>query len=623
MSSSDQYDPRNPSTPPQSIPLRDLPRPPDSSYSGQGEWGKERGQSLLAPESNIASSSSYRTRFERLEDVPLSPAEKILPNDDMAPIPQIQGPVDDELGSPIEPATFQTAIGFAGLSIPRLSISQPAASRAPSGTEDPESPSHESQRYIESNDAYFQPVDSDRVPLTDPNFLQPLSGAHTTSRSGQSHHRPGFRSVDFGDSNSRNRGSRLGDDLPGLEAGYGRSRSRSFGDNLSPTGRQGSVSPSASESPLSRAGSIMRAMSQRIVNLSNEPEPTEQFFRRASSTIEVPAEGIPPIHVMSEDTEYRPPRRTIPAEKKSSIVSEDFTFVNSPPLLPKTTNPFKGKSLGIFSPTNPVRMWFCDILVNPITEIVILILIVLQTVLLAVQSSSGESDGDIYTEALNQSLRWGNSFFDYAILALFVIFTLEIAIRIIVSGFFFNAAEYSTIDRTKGFWAAMTIRYNTFFGPRRQASIRNQRDPSVDVFSNSLARSFTAVQGNSLPASVEELQRQQLARRAFLRHSLNRIDFIAVVSFWISFLLAITGIEASTHLHLFRMLSCLRILRLLYLTNGTSVSLEVVLVYLLLITRLDYSKELEEGCPVACQCIIFNRILLAPFCYHWSPGLQV
>jgi hypothetical protein len=50
------------------------------------------------------------------------------------------------------------------------------------------------------------------------------------------------------------------------------------------------------------------------------------------------------------------------------------------------------------------------------------------------------------------------------------------------------------------------------------------------------------------------------------------LDFVAVVSFWISFVLGITGMESKHHLHVFRMLSCLRIVRLLALTRGNTVS---------------------------------------------------
>lgn len=63
----------------------------------------------------------------------------------------------------------------------------------------------------------------------------------------------------------------------------------------------------------------------------------------------------------------------------------------------------------------------------------------------------------------------------------------------------------------------------------------------------------------------------RLARRAYLRHSFNRIDFIAVVSYWIALALELTGVMSKHHIYIFRMLSCLRIFRLLSITEGTSV----------------------------------------------------
>lgn len=78
---------------------------------------------------------------------------------------------------------------------------------------------------------------------------------------------------------------------------------------------------------------------------------------------------------------------------------------------------------------------------------------------------------------------------------------------------------------------------------------------------------------DNAPANVQAQARLRMARRAFLRHSFNRLDFVAVVSYWISLSLTITGVEAERHLYIFRMMSCLRILRLLGITSGTSVIL--------------------------------------------------
>lgn len=64
---------------------------------------------------------------------------------------------------------------------------------------------------------------------------------------------------------------------------------------------------------------------------------------------------------------------------------------------------------------------------------------------------------------------------------------------------------------------------------------------------------------------------QSPGRKAFLRHSWNRIDFLAVVAFWITFLLASTGLEHRHALYVFRALAALRSARLLVITSGTAV----------------------------------------------------
>ncbi|GME60181.1 Ion transport [Neofusicoccum parvum] len=112
----------------------------------------------------------------------------------------------------------------------------------------------------------------------------------------------------------------------------------------------------------------------------------------------------------------------------------------------------------------------------------------MQTVLLAIDSAR-----DVYKYP--RSSHWGTTWIDYFLLALFVIYTIEIIIRVIVSGFIINPVEYSTINRQ------------------------------------------------------------------------------IVVSFWISFIIGVFGVEEHNHAYVFRMLSCLRILRLLGLTSGTTVIL--------------------------------------------------
>ncbi|KAJ8106599.1 hypothetical protein OPT61_g9428 [Boeremia exigua] len=240
----------------------------------------------------------------------------------------------------------------------------------------------------------------------------------------------------------------------------------------------------------------------------------------------------------------------------------------------KPANPFRGKSLGIFPADSTLRMKLSDILVNPIVEPILLVLIIVQTVLLAVDARNKAQ----YEPGRVKELG-GFSAIDWVLLGLFIVYTIEAIIRIIVSGFIINPVEYSTINRQVGLREAVLIKANHLFGgPQRQSSqlkgantdstLGGPQQPSV-------LRSFTTAQMNPEvgPADSRERQRVRLAHRAYLRHSFNRTDFVAVVSFWIALLLGALNIRNTRVILVFQMLSCLRIIRLLNLTSGTSVIL--------------------------------------------------
>jgi hypothetical protein len=58
-------------------------------------------------------------------------------------------------------------------------------------------------------------------------------------------------------------------------------------------------------------------------------------------------------------------------------------------------------------------------------------------------------------------------------------------------------------------------------------------------------------------------------RRPFVQNIFNCIDLAAVCAFWISFILGFFDTADNRYFHLFRMLSSLRIMRLLRITPGT------------------------------------------------------
>ncbi|QSZ29872.1 hypothetical protein DSL72_004390 [Monilinia vaccinii-corymbosi] len=563
---------KNSSSPPQSIPLRDLTRPPDSANLGDGQH--TRGRSLLVgggirPMGSINSGTGY----ERLEESSLAPAGRFNRAGSPAPL-TLQSPFEGrreeepETPSPPmagDPVGFQASMGFAGLNVPDISLSHPPRDRSMSfGSAHSLTPYAHSYVDLGDTDHSYFPSDSDRIPLTDSNHLQLLSGTPTTP-DGQPHDGSSFQSINFNSPVSNYQGSRLGDDLPHAEAGrssFGtRSRSQSYGANLSPSGRR-SRSPST-VGALSRAGSMMRAMSQRVVNLSGEAEVIEESARRQAQNIEEPF--VPSRRSYEpdvQDTAYRPDTMFHPFEKPPTLdgPGTDQWQAQNPP------NPLRGKTLGIFSPDNKIRLKLCDLLVYPITEPAILILIVVQTVLLAVESAPS-----VYTHPRNSE--WGGSYIDYALMGLFIVFTLEIIARIIVSGFIANAAEYSTIDRQRGARAAVVDKYRSIFAPQRKSSVRRAQASSSEETNTQRPIVNTFAHMQAMTSTVEQAQRLQLARRAFLRHSFNRLDFVAVVAYWAAFILNNFGVEDSHHLYIFRMLSCLRILRLLALTNGTAVIL--------------------------------------------------
>ncbi|RFU72168.1 cation channel family [Trichoderma arundinaceum] len=422
-----------------------------------------------------------------------------------------------------------------------------------------------SQYIEESANPYY--TDSDRVPLTA--GVQPISGSHPGDDHSL-HERDSFQTVRDLDNNPirDHEGKSLGHSS---NLGYSSSGHQSYGLTLDPGDYRLPRSASTSGAFL-RAGSIVRAMSQRVVNLSGESDVADQRssrYRSRSRDSLSERRANPTASVYIDEPYYSQPTSSR-AEKAAQNL---FLTTEIPSRLPsparsKPHNPLKGTTLGIFSPESRFRLWMCDLLVNPYTEPFILILILSQTILLAV-----ESWPDVFSPGNERPDRWGKKPIDWTMLGLFIVFTVEIVARIVVSGFILNAEEYSTIDRKRGIRAAIADRYKTIFQPQRQKSMKRIRSaqPQAPAF----ARSFTTLmQGQHTgPKTVEEQQRFQLARRAFLRHSFNRLDFVAVFSFWITFVLGVTGSENRHHFYLFKMLSCLRILRLLALTHGTAIIL--------------------------------------------------
>jgi Ion transport protein len=134
--------------------------------------------------------------------------------------------------------------------------------------------------------------------------------------------------------------------------------------------------------------------------------------------------------------------------------------------------------------------------------------------------------------------------------------------------------QYSTL-RTPGAQMVLTRGRQATIQPQVPDTIQQPEEDIAQVVPNYPAPIFSAAtfQRNDEKDSgkFRNLHKARLARRAYLRHSFNRTDFIAVVSYWIAFVLELSGIMGRHHIYLFRMLACLRIFRLLGITEGTNV----------------------------------------------------
>lgn len=566
----------------QSIPLQDLNRPPDENHNAPAPQSQshrrtlsDRGRNLLRQTGGITTGQFRSAQYAPIADVSPSPTRRPRLNTDTA-VGQSSGMRrvvhdGDVADSPIDAGAFQAAIGFGmdmnfqGDTSPPLSpiLLTPGASEQPHY---PYTPDPYAQRGPSEDHGYFASVDmdDDTARLTDARHLQPISGAAGGLSPGAID-RSSFQSVQFLSPGGTSPGGRYSADVGLAESASGLSPSRS---------RTRSLSPGNLASPLHRAGTIMRNISQRVVNVTNDSEVAERHIQRKSTLRQSQTQHDPGLTALPEYMTDGPstPGPTTPIEKPPTpIVRSRRSSVQ----WQKPMNPFRGNSLGIFPADSTLRLKLSDILVNPNTEPILLVLIVVQTVLLAVDARTKAQYEPGHVKELAKF-----SIIDWVLLGLFVVYTIEAVIRIIVSGFIINPVEYSTINRQVGLRDAVLAKANHLFaGVQRQPSQRKGGTNTDSTFGGpqqpSVLRTFTTAQmlSDPGPTSSRERQRLRLAHRAYLRHSFNRTDFVAVVSFWISLLLGALHIKNTRVILVFQMLSCLRIIRLLNLTSGTSVIL--------------------------------------------------
>ncbi|KAJ7019630.1 Ion transport protein-domain-containing protein [Mycena alexandri] len=198
--------------------------------------------------------------------------------------------------------------------------------------------------------------------------------------------------------------------------------------------------------------------------------------------------------------------------------------------------PLRGRTLGLFGPHSRIRLACFNLLVYPWTEPIILLLIILNAVLLTIQAARPLTLASPPAVVKGYFHTWE----DTALFILFILFTLEAFARIVVSGFLFDPDAASSF------------------------ALPDPTTPVVLEKHDTLALPFRL--------SLAAAQSQTRRNAPYLRHSWFRIDLLAILSFWLSFLLSSLNLEiqGSVHIRVFRALSALRTARLLAITSGTS-----------------------------------------------------
>ncbi|KAK3626032.1 calcium channel protein [Elasticomyces elasticus] len=599
MASDDPSHRRNQSA--SAIPLQDLNSAGASSSPSQDQSSSSLGVNRHESQHRRTLSDRGRALFIRNRDKTengrqYAPIRERSPSPPLHPIAivtspsgqtqRIPDPDDEEANlSPVEDrGAFQAAIGFAGLSFNAHHDSPtdeeedhdhdhdheelrdtPPSTRGTARSNRPKLPSIRTVQddpddmvSIELRDGpmFFSPIsgpsaqdDDDTVPLTDSSRLRAQTLRAPVTPTGQRHDRLKGReraasnlTVSFSPRHGRS-GSRLGDDLRELEDGN--SSQLEHTPSSTHSRRQRSLSPASGESPFHRTGTMLRKMSQRVVNVSNDSDMLErEALRQRKSSSVRPMSHIPPsVTELSGSSSFdgnmdglpRSPTTSekMPASPVFTVEPERMTPVELPVI---DRNPLRGKSLGLFPSTSPVRRRLLKLLVHPLFEPLILLLIVVQTIILAVDAASSVHDDP-------RATGWGKNWTDYTLLGIFCVYTFEVAIKVIVSGFIFNPREYSTIDRSVSFRKALANKANELFALHRKPSIikggaggRGVEDAggTAQQVPPSLLRSFTKqdMGEGDVPGGSRQAQKLRLAHRAFLRHSFNRLDFLAVASFW-------------------------------------------------------------------------------------------
>lgn len=290
--------------------------------------------------------------------------------------------------------------------------------------------------------------------------------------------------------------------------------------------------------------------------------------------------------------------------------------------------PLRGRTLGIFGSNSRIRQALYRFLVYRWTERSILLLIIFNAIVLTMQSTCLFTSDNTINVSSGCTGRWE----DFALFVTFIVYTLEAFARICVSGFlldpeirvfsifsqsFYQTSEVTPVNtasisrqpslsRNSGLSVTRLLHRisDILLRPFRLAPAASRhyphqslstsgnggptiipekinilaheaqsafRDPAQPTYLSNLLKSDSDTLSLPFKLNINHIHDKIHRNIPYLRQSWCRIDFVAIVSFWIAFALATSGVERGTyHIGVFRAMSVIRCARLLAMTSGTT-----------------------------------------------------
>ncbi|KAF9927349.1 calcium channel protein [Linnemannia zychae] len=232
----------------------------------------------------------------------------------------------------------------------------------------------------------------------------------------------------------------------------------------------------------------------------------------------------------------------------------------------------EGRSLKLFSPENPLRLFLASILMSKYTDPIILVIILTEWVFFVITPTTHDAKNV-----------FGSYWTHYGLFVINIIYTLEIISKAIVYGLFFDRNGFQwrkklptwkwvqqIADIVPSSKSVPSTPRHVRKPPSRTNSIHSQETTFEKSKGHSLEDIGTPL-GNTVneqpgPTVVED-EHVLPAHVPFFRSYYNRLDGVVVMSYWIDFAFMMVGIQ---DVYIFKAISALRPLRLLTLTEGTS-----------------------------------------------------